>query len=222
MELHWLKPEGSATGSCQISPGFGMGARPLREQPWIVSEPVAAIEARAKCHNFCEKMSRCLQPSSTAAAGSRCHAAPVRTSIFATGFAIRPARCRGDFKPPASAIATSDGGCERVRLPATTSGSMLELRSRGGIDLLDQRLALPFHLFEIVIDGRILQHVDGASWAATGAASTTVTNRAIDTAFMGWIISPGRRQKYRRRGQFASTLPVRPPSSSTSMRVFSL
>jgi hypothetical protein len=109
MELHWLKPEGSATGSCQISPGFGMGARPLREQPWIVSEPVAAIEARAKCHNFCEKMSRCLQPSSTAAAGSRCHAAPVRTSIFATGFAIRPARCRDDFKPPASAIATSDG-----------------------------------------------------------------------------------------------------------------
>ena len=63
MEAAWLKLEGSASGSCQISPGLGMGARPPREQPWIVSELVAAFEARAKCHNFCEIISRCLLPS---------------------------------------------------------------------------------------------------------------------------------------------------------------
>jgi len=45
---------------------------------------------------------------------------------------------------------------------------MLELRSRGGFDLLDQRLEPPCHLFEIVIDGRILQHVDGAVMGGNG------------------------------------------------------
>jgi hypothetical protein len=42
-------PEGNASGSCQIGPGFEMGERALREEPWIVSELVAAIEAREKC-----------------------------------------------------------------------------------------------------------------------------------------------------------------------------